>query len=65
MLPPLTTVQMSQPELARLAFHALLAEVERETPSPNGTDYVLKTNLVLRESTALISADSKLAEKRR
>jgi LacI family transcriptional regulator len=65
MLPPLTSVQMSQPELARLAFHALLSEVERETPSPNGTDYVLKTNLVLRESTALISADSKLAEKRR
>ena len=58
-LPPLTSVQMSQPELARLAFNALLAEVERETPSPNGTDYVLKTNLVLRESTGLISGASK------
>jgi LacI family transcriptional regulator len=65
MLPPLTSVQMSQPELARLAFHALLAEVERETPSPNGTDYMLKTNLVLRESTALISADSKPSDRRR
>ena len=64
MLPPLTSVQMSQPELARLAFNALLAEVEREIPSPNGTDYVLKTNLVLRESTGLLAGASKLAEKR-
>src|ERR1700694_4377867 len=64
-IPPLTSVQMSQPELARLAFHALLAEVERETPAPNGTDYLLKTNLVLRESTGLIASASKPAEKRR
>src|SRR6266853_6007617 len=55
-LPPLTTVQMSQSELARLAFNALLAEVERETPAPNGTEYMLKTSLVLRESTSLLSA---------
>jgi LacI family transcriptional regulator len=65
MLPPLTSVQMSQPELARLAFNALMAEVERETPSPNGTDYSLTTNLVLRESTGLITSASKQAEKRR
>jgi LacI family transcriptional regulator len=58
-LPPLTTVQMSQSELARLAFNALLAEVERETPSPNGTEYVLKTSLVLRKSTGLLSGSSK------
>ena len=64
MLPPLTSVQMSQPELARLAFNALLAEVEREVPAPNGTDYVLKTNLVLRESTGLLAGASKVAEKR-
>jgi LacI family transcriptional regulator len=64
-LPPLTSVQMSQAELARLAFNALLAEVERETPAPNGTEYVLKTNLVLRESTSLISATPKRTEKRR
>ena len=63
-LPPLTSVQMSQPELARLAFNALLAEVEREVPAPDGTDYVLKTNLVLRESTGLLSGASKLVEKR-
>jgi LacI family transcriptional regulator len=53
MLPPLTTVQMSQADLARLAFKALLTEVEREKPLPNGTEYILRTNLVLRKSTAL------------
>ena len=52
-LPPLTTVRMSQSELARLAFHALLSDVQRETPAPNGTEYALETSLVLRESTAL------------
>ncbi len=52
-LPPLTTVRMSQSELARLAFHALLSEVQRQTPAPNGTEYALETSLVLRESTAL------------
>ena len=63
-IPPLTSVQMSQPELARLAFNALLSEVQRETPAPNGTDYFLKTNLVLRESTGLIAGASKPTEKR-
>jgi LacI family transcriptional regulator len=58
-LPALTTVQMSQAELARLAFNALLAELQRETPSPTGTDYVLKTQLVLRESTRLVSGSAK------
>lgn len=58
-LPALTTVQMSQAELARLAFNALLAEVQRETPSPTGTEYVLKTHLVLRESTSLVSDKAK------
>lgn len=52
-LPPLTTVQMSQAELARLAFHALLTEVQREKPAPLGTEYTLQTSLVLRESTAM------------
>ena len=53
MSPPLTTVQMSQTELAKLAFHALLTEVERQTPTLNGTEYLLRTNLLLRESTAM------------
>src|SRR5690242_2068038 len=58
-LPALTTVQMSQGELARLAFNALLAELQRETPSPTGTEYILKTQLVLRESTRLVSSGPK------
>jgi LacI family transcriptional regulator len=51
MIPPLTTVQMSQTEIATLAFNALLNEVQREAPAPNGTEYVLKTQLILRNST--------------
>jgi DNA-binding LacI/PurR family transcriptional regulator len=53
MLPPLTTVQMSQTDLATLAFKALLAEVGREEPLSNGTEYILQTNLLLRKSTAI------------
>lgn len=53
MLPPLTTIEMSQSELARIAFKALLEDVQRKTPNPKGTEYVLQTSLVLRESTAL------------
>jgi LacI family transcriptional regulator len=52
-LPPLSTVEMSQTELGRMAFLALLNDVQRKTPNPAGTEYVLKTSLVLRESTAL------------
>jgi DNA-binding LacI/PurR family transcriptional regulator len=55
-LPPLTTVRMSQSELARIAFHALLAELERDTPSANGTEYGLETSLVLRDSTAFLNS---------
>ncbi|MGA8037048.1 MAG: LacI family DNA-binding transcriptional regulator [Candidatus Acidiferrales bacterium] len=51
MVPPLTTIQMSQSELATLAFQALLKETKRDTPDPEGTEYVLKTRLVLRSST--------------
>lgn len=54
-LPALTTIQMSQRELARLAFHALLEETQREHPSPKGTEYSLTTHLVLRESTHLVN----------
>jgi LacI family transcriptional regulator len=52
-LPPLTTIEMSQAELGRLAFQALLQDVQRETPNPNGTEYVLKTHFVLRDSTTM------------
>ena len=51
--PPLTTVQMSQAELARLAFTALINHLEvPKRPYRNG-DYSLTTSLVLRSSTAL------------
>jgi LacI family transcriptional regulator, galactose operon repressor len=56
-IPPLTTIQMSQTEFGRLAFKALIAEVERVTPSPHGTEYLLNTDLVLRRSTALSPSD--------
>ena len=52
-IPPLTTIQMSQTELARMAFKALLAEVEVETNAETGCEYVLDTDLVLRRSTAM------------
>jgi LacI family transcriptional regulator len=55
MTPPLTTVQVSQTELAKLAFKALLTDVERETTSPTGTEYFLDTAFILRKSTALAS----------
>jgi LacI family transcriptional regulator len=52
-IPPLTTVQMSQKELAQIAFKALLDEVEREPSSRERGKYELATNLVLRRSTTL------------
>lgn len=63
-IPPLTTVQMSQMELAKIAFEALLNEVQRESPSPEGSEYPLNTNLVLRQSTALVPAGRHLTKPR-
>jgi LacI family transcriptional regulator len=51
-IPPLTTVQMSQVDLAKLAFQALIHETEPRGASLNG-EYVLPTRLILRHSTAL------------
>jgi DNA-binding LacI/PurR family transcriptional regulator len=59
MIPPLTTIQMSQKELASLAFDALFKEVKRETPAPNGTEYTLKTQLILRNSTTFPRSGNK------
>lgn len=59
-IPPLTTVQMSQHELAKIAFQALLNVVD--TPgSQEHRDYELTTSLVLRKSTALARTSSVLA----
>jgi len=51
-IPPLTTVQMSQAEIAETAFTALLESVEGQHPRPSQAA-VIKTNLVLRRSTTL------------
>lgn len=52
-IPPLTTVQMSQHELAKIAFKALLNEVDQPN-SHERHNYELTTTLVLRRSTALV-----------
>ena len=52
-IPPLTTVQMSQHDLAKIAFNALLHEAEYESPARERRNYELVTSLVLRRSTAL------------
>lgn len=59
MIPPLTSIKMSQTEIARMAFNALLYEVQRDIPSPNGSEYVLRTSLVLRDSTAMAPAGAR------
>ena len=52
-IPPLTTVRMSQTELATLAFKALLDDAMHAENSVGTREYVLTTNLALRRSTAL------------
>jgi len=63
-IPPLTTVQMSQTELATIAFQALLNEVQRESPPHERSEYELTTNLVLRHSTALAQPGRQVAKPR-
>ena len=55
-IPPLTTVQMSQHDLAKIAFNALLNEVENLSSAREQHTYELVTSLVLRKSTALARA---------
>jgi hypothetical protein len=50
---------MSQTELGRLAFNALMNEVKRSKPGKGKTDYFLDTSLVLRHSTGLAPVQSK------
>ncbi|HTZ84080.1 MAG TPA: LacI family DNA-binding transcriptional regulator [Candidatus Acidoferrales bacterium] len=59
-IPPLTTVQMSQHELAKIAFQALLNEVDAAR-SEERHKYELTTTLVLRRSTALAPGGTILA----
>ncbi len=51
--PPLTTVEMSQVELSKLAFKALIHQVESDPGTPANREYLLMTNLVQRRSTGL------------
>jgi LacI family transcriptional regulator len=53
MAPPLTTVQMSQTEIAQLSFSALLDSLEPNRHGNGRQMYSMKTNLILRQSTAL------------
>ena len=53
MIPPLTTVQMSQTKLAKLAFQALLNKAEDGLETSKKREYTLMTQLILRRSTAL------------
>lgn len=63
-IPPLTTVQMSQQELAKMAFSALIKDVERSESFHGRTEYVMNTTLVLRDSTALAVGRSASQSKR-
>lgn len=64
-IPPLTTVQMSQKELARTAFQALLNEVLSDPAAHDPRTYELNTNLVLRRSTALAAMTRQLVSSKR
>jgi len=61
-IPPLTSIEMSQVELAKLAFKALINEVERDATAPANSEYTLTTNLVLRRSTALAPSSGRRAK---
>ena len=52
MTPPLTTVQIPQVELAKLAFTALREQIEFE--HKDDSEYVIPTQLVVRRSTATV-----------
>jgi hypothetical protein len=49
---------MSQTELARIAFQALMNDVTEETASSGRKEYPLSTSLILRRSTALAAPHS-------
>jgi LacI family transcriptional regulator, galactose operon repressor len=51
--PPLTTVRMSQAEIATLAFRALLQSVETPPSRTSREVYTIQTGLVIRGSTAI------------
>lgn len=42
-------------KIVRIAFRALLEGAHRKAPNPEGAEHLLKTNLLLRESTGISS----------
>jgi len=61
--PPLTTVRMSQVEIARLAFAALLDSVNIQRNGTSREAYTLRTDLVIRASTIIASERIRQAAK--
>ncbi len=58
MLPPLTTIRLSRSDLARLAFEALIADIDGTAVSEDATCQI-ETRLIVRGSTARLEmADS-------
>jgi DNA-binding LacI/PurR family transcriptional regulator len=55
--PPLTTLRVSRPELARLFFDAL--ESARNDPNAMGKQYAIQTSLVVRKSTGRVPSKAK------
>jgi LacI family transcriptional regulator len=51
MMPPLTTITMSRIDIAKAAFGALRAQAESSEPSQGKKEFLIPTNLVVREST--------------
>ncbi len=50
--PPLTTVRMSQTEIAQSAVRALLSRIEQTTPRSAPQFFPISTRLIIRETTA-------------
>ena len=62
--PRLTTVQLSQVELAKIAFLALMNQLNNDPAQPQ-SEYELDTHLVLRHSTKMVPAANKRMKGRR
>ena len=64
MPPPLTTVRMSQSELAKLAFQLLLDSLQQTAPVNHSMERGLQTQLVIRDSTTFAPPSAVFANPR-
>jgi DNA-binding LacI/PurR family transcriptional regulator len=64
-MPPLTTVEMSRVDIARAAVSALRAQVETAEGRPARQDYEIRTDLIVRESTAIPRGATKKRSKKK